>query len=83
VEKVAVSTDDTGVLRIGMDFESRSNVYYVRAAQGATDEDEKALFERLAFEEGEHYKILQDLRDYLEQTGWWLLWGEGAFMDGF
>jgi rubrerythrin len=55
----------------------------VRAAQGATDEDEKALFERLAFEESEHYKILQDLRDYLEQTGWWLLWGEGAFMDGF
>jgi len=82
-EQLAASPDDLEVLSIAVDFEKKSNAFYNKAAAEAEDDDERGLFERLALEESEHCRILQDVCEYLESTGWWFLWEEGAFMDGF
>ncbi|MDK1031470.1 MAG: ferritin family protein [Planctomycetia bacterium] len=82
-EQLAASPDDLEVLNIAVDFEKKSNAFYNKATAEAEDDDERGLFERLALEESEHCRILQDVCDYLKSTGWWFLWEEGAFMDGF
>jgi len=80
--EVATSTDDVEALRLALDFEKRGYEFYGRVAKDACSESEKALFESLALEENEHYAILQQTLEYLDNTGQWFLWDEQGLLDG-
>jgi len=81
-ENLAPSADEFEAIRIAMDFEQRGYSFYEQAANEATDADQRALFDRLAQEEDEHYRILDSTRQYLQNTGEWNLWEEGGLLTG-
>ena len=82
VEKEAPTADEFQALGRAMKFEKNGHDYYVEAAEKATDEDAKELFERLAQEEDEHYRILESTREYLDRTGEWFLSDEWGLLSG-
>lgn len=81
-ERLAASADDVKILKTALEFENRGYSFYQQAARDASREDERALFERLAQEESEHYKMLQNTYEYLERTGQWFLWEEQGILNG-
>jgi len=81
-ERMATADDDVEALRIAMGFEKKGYEFYEKAAAEATCEDEKGLFAELAKQETEHYEILQNTYEYLEDSGHWFSWGEQALLDG-
>jgi len=81
-ERVSASEDELEVLKLAMEYESRGYEYYKKAARETGSSDERALFERLALEENEHYQVLESTREYLDQTGKWFLWDEQALLTG-
>ena len=81
-ERLAASADEFEAIRIAMDFEERGYRFCTQAAKDAEDADQRALFERLAREENDHYRILDSTRQYLENTGEWNLWEEGGLLTG-
>lgn len=83
VERVDASDDEIEVLRLAMEFENKGYVYYRQAASDAEGEDEKALFNKLAQEENEHFQVLSSTCQYLDQTGKWFLWEEDALLEGY
>ena len=82
IEGQAVSADELEAIKIALDFERKGYGFYTQAAKDAEDADEKALFEMLALEEDEHYRILDSTQQYLEDTGKWFLWDEWALLEG-
>ncbi len=81
-DDLSICADELEVLRIGLDMEKRSYEFYTQAAKGAASKDERALCQKLAAEEGEHYKMLQNTYEYLEDRDHWFLWTEHGLLDG-
>lgn len=65
-----------------MEFEEKGHRFYQEGARKTSDEDRKKLFEKLAFEEGEHYRILENTHRYLQDNQEWTLWEEGGLLTG-
>jgi rubrerythrin len=82
MDDLSVCADELEVLRIGLDMEKRSYEFYKQAATDAASADERGLCEKLAAEEGEHYKMLQNTYEYLEDRDHWFLWTEHGLLDG-
>jgi rubrerythrin len=53
--------------RVAEDMERQGHDYYNRAADQATDEKAKKLYQFLAEEEIRHFELIQDTHDYLQQ----------------
>jgi rubrerythrin len=81
-EDLSVCADELEALRIGLDMEKRSYEFYAQGARDAAGKDESRLCELLALEEGEHYKMLQNTYEYLEDRDHWFLWTEQGLLDG-
>ena len=81
-QRLAPSADEFEAIRIAMDFEQKGYKFYAQAAKDAAGPDRKALFEKLAGEENEHYRILESTRQYLDKTGEWFLWDEWGLIEG-
>jgi len=81
-QRLAPSTDEFQALRIALDFERKGYEFYAQAAKDSSDPDHKALFEKLAGEENEHFRILESTRQYLDRTGEWFLWDEWGLVEG-
>lgn len=82
IERLPVSSDDIKILKIALEFENKGYSFYIQAAKDTSCQDERALFEKLAGEEREHYNILLNTCEYLEDTGLWFLWEEQGMLDG-
>lgn len=63
------------VLNLAMDAEQKAQDRYRRLAESTADPLGKAMFERLAQEEGVHYRILSDEFYTLSNKGLWV-WAE-------
>jgi len=81
-DDLSVCADELEALRIGLDMEKRSYEFYKQAAKDAASPDESSLCEKLAAEEGEHYRMLQNTYEYLEDRDHWFLWTEHGLLDG-
>ena len=81
-ETLPAKADEFDAIRTAMQFEKKGYSFYQDAADEAADEDQKALFERLAEEENEHYRILEETLSYLEDAGAWTIWDEGGLLTG-
>lgn len=81
-EQSDASPDELAALTVAMELEQNGHEFYKRAAAEARCGHERALFEKLAEEEHEHYQILSSTHEYLSQTGKWYLWDEQGLLDG-
>jgi len=81
-ERVPPTAGDVEALTLAMGKETESYELYKAAAKSAAEPDVKALFERIAKEENQHYEILEQTRYYLEQYSNWSIWEEGGPIEG-
>jgi len=78
----ACSLDEMEVFKIAMDMEKECVDFYRKAAAEAKDEREKALFEKLALEEEEHFRVFSNTHSYLDDTGNWFMWEDHSIVEG-
>ncbi len=81
-EKISAHPDEIQALEIAMEMEREGYELYKGRAEKTLDSKERALFQRLALEENEHFKILQNTHSYLKNPREWFLWEEKAIIDG-
>jgi rubrerythrin len=72
MSKSAVSmTEELDAVKKGMDMENKTLDYYREREKLATYDAEKQLYSSIAGQESEHFRVLQDYYEYLEDpTGW-------------
>lgn len=81
-DTVQPSADDIDALTIAMGKETESYRLYQQAAKDTGDAGARAMFERMAREEEQHYEILEQTRYYLTEFKNWTLWEEGGPIEG-
>lgn len=81
-ERMAADPGDVEAIRIALDFERRGYHMYKDAALQVAEPEGRELLEWLAGEENQHFKILQDLLEYLEKNYSWFVANEGPILDG-
>jgi len=81
-EHVVPTSDDISALSFAMGKETESYEMYRDAAADSVDSKVKAVFERMAQEENQHFEILQDTKYYLEEYANWTIWEEGGPIEG-
>ncbi|MFO8008121.1 MAG: ferritin family protein [Candidatus Brocadiia bacterium] len=81
-EQGAVTSDEKDAVQQAMEMETESYNLYVKAAEDAADEDTRRLFERLSREENQHYEMLENTLEYLNENAAWFLWKEWALIVG-
>ncbi|MBN1785661.1 MAG: ferritin family protein [Candidatus Methanofastidiosa archaeon] len=80
IRKMAVdASSDIVALEVAMQMERLGYDQYMKAAKESDDKELKEIFEKLAFEEKEHYDMLDEAMSYLEDTGNWYMWYEYSF----
>ncbi len=81
-ERLGPDPDDLKVIDIALDVEQKSYDHYIAGAKGADSEDLRKIFERIADEENQHYRILADTKLYLTDPAGWHLKEEKPLIDG-
>jgi rubrerythrin len=82
MKKVDATTDDVDALEIAMKMEKEGAEFYLKAAAEAASPVEKALFECLAKDEGEHFLIFQNTCSLLNDSSNWFMWQEHVIYEG-
>lgn len=82
MHRVEAIDDELDAISIAMKFEKEGFDFYNKAASGSDDKKEKKLFERLAVEENDHYSILSETYDFLDNTGHWYMYEERGIIEG-
>ncbi len=82
MERAEAEADDIDAFRIAMLMESEGKEFYRKAALSAPTEKEKKLFERLVFEEEQHYAVFSNTYHFMKDTGNWFMWEEHSIVDG-
>lgn len=82
MERIKAQTDDLEAFRIAMEMEKKGIEFYKKVQQEVNTEKEKKLFERLIFEEEQHYKIFSETYNFLKDTGNWFMWKEFSIVEG-
>jgi hypothetical protein len=81
-ERVAATTDEMEALKVAMGMEKEGIEFYTKAAADAKTDKEKALFERLAEEEKQHYQVFANTHFFMSDTGSWYMWEEHSIVEG-
>jgi rubrerythrin len=81
-QKLAASRDELEAFSIALQMEKEGFSFYEKAETLAGSDKEKALFERLAQEERQHYRLFENTLSYLKDTGLWFMWEERAIYEG-
>jgi rubrerythrin len=82
MQNVDATTDDVEALKIAMKMEKEGAEFYLKAAAEAVTPAEKALFECLAKDEGEHFTIFQNTCSLLNDSSNWFMWQEHVIYEG-
>ncbi len=81
-KRLKADPGEAEALDLAMKMEDEGYKLYLGAARKARGSREKALFERLAAEEQQHYRMLENALAFLNDTGNWFIYEEHALMDG-
>jgi rubrerythrin len=81
-EEEMVAAGEKEAIRYAQGMEKDSYDLYVRCADQAEGAQEQTIFARLAEEENQHYVILDNTLEYLEQNAKWMLWDEYGLLTG-
>jgi len=81
-ERIIVNSDELEALKIGMEMEKKSVRFYESSLGKTTDPGGRTLLEKLLLEEKDHYRILENVYSFLEDSGKWFLWEEKGLLNG-
>jgi len=81
-EGATVTADESRAIETALEMERKSYRLYEDAAGKSEDDAQRALFERLAQEEDQHYEMLENTREYVSRSGQWFLWTEHGLLTG-
>jgi rubrerythrin len=81
-EQLQASADEQEAVRIALDMERKSYELYRDQAEEAEEGQVRALLERLAREENQHYEMLENTLEYMTGNQKWFLWNEWALIMG-
>ncbi len=76
------SLDEMDAFKVAMDMEKDDYAFYKELAAMTLDKKEKALFEKLAQEEEQHYEVLVETHSFLTDTGNWFMWEDHSIAEG-
>ena len=76
------SLDDMEAFKVAMAMEREDYEFYKELAAMSNIEEEKALFERLAYEEEKHYEVLSETHSFLTDSGNWFMWEDHSIVEG-
>lgn len=82
VARAAATSDEMEAFKIAMEMEKQGREFYEKSAAEAPTPLEKTLFETLAAEEAEHYRVFFNTFEYLQNTSQWFLWEEKGIVEG-
>jgi rubrerythrin len=82
MERAEVIQSELDALKIAMTMEKEGFDFYRKAAANAPSDGEKDLFERLVIEETDHYNILNETYEFLDNTGHWFMYEERGIIEG-
>jgi rubrerythrin len=82
MERVKALDDEMDAVKIALQFEKEGFDFYKKAAESAPTELEKKLFNLLAEEEEDHYRILNETFNFLDNTGHWYMYEERGIVEG-
>lgn len=80
--KVQALESEMDALKIALKFEKEGYDFYRKASSSATSAREKGFFDRLAEEENDHYSILNETYEFLDNTGHWYMYEERGIIEG-
>jgi rubrerythrin len=78
-----VTGDQSEAYRKARDVEMKSHEFYLEKANELTDPAQKALCQRIAEEEREHYQILDSILEFIDHPSAWMENAEWRHMDEF
>jgi len=81
-ERVPATANEMDALKVAMGMEKEGIEFYTKAAANAKTDKEKALFERLAQEEKQHYQVFANTHFFMSDTGSWYMWEEHSIVEG-
>lgn len=81
-EEMQPTDDDIRVIEIAKGLEQEAYDFYIQTAKTVSDAKEKRILEKIADEENQHYRILEDTRLYLTDPAEWNLKEEKPLIDG-
>lgn len=82
MQRIAASEDELEAFKVAMEMEKEGKEFYLKHAQSLTKDLEKKLFQRLAQEEEEHFKIFSNTYHFLKDSGNWFMWEERSIVEG-
>jgi rubrerythrin len=82
VKKSVRSTDEVQAIDFALGMEEKAYFFYAEAAKKVTDAQEKRILLKIAEEENEHFRILNDTRLYLTYPEMWHIIQEKPVIDG-
>ncbi|MBI5641795.1 MAG: ferritin family protein [Nitrospirae bacterium] len=82
MQRVKALESEMEAVRIALTFEKEGFDFYKQAAAHADSEKERKLFERLVIEENDHYSILNETFEFLDNTGHWYMYEERGIIEG-
>ncbi|MBI5116167.1 ferritin family protein [Candidatus Poribacteria bacterium] len=80
--RASADPSDIEAMRIALDFEKRGYNLYNEAQQKAKGQLEKTAFKHLTMMEGQHFELLQETFEYLNDTANWFMKNEGWMFEG-
>ena len=78
-ETAKAATGDLEAHRMARDFEEKISIFYRERAAQTTTEDARVFYEFMARQEAEHYEILENGLEYMEDPAKWTERGEWTF----
>jgi rubrerythrin len=75
-------TAELDAIKIGMDLENKTYDFYTERSSKTTYDAEKQLYEEIAMQESEHYRVLQDYYEFLQDPAQWYVKKEHTSVDG-
>ncbi len=78
----AAGAEEKEAVDLALEMEKKSFDLYAKAAKNATNDTRKKLFERLELEENQHYEMLQNTSEYLNDNQKWFLNSECGLLTG-
>jgi rubrerythrin len=82
MERLKAEEDELEAFRIAMEMEKEGIEFYKKVKDEVNTEKEKKLFERLIYEEEQHYKIFSETYTFLKDTGNWFMLKELSIVEG-
>ncbi len=81
--QVDLSGDEEKLYREAMELEQKSISFYMDRAGQVESPEQKALFEKLAVEEKKHFRLLENLADFVARPKTYLADAEFSNLDEF